>query len=276
MTARGTLATLWIAMVFVILLAPLVVVFGASFSGSDTGGVVISYVAFPPERWTLDWYARIPASQFRALTLSFTLAFATAIGAVLIGVPAALGLVRASFPGKPLVAASLRAPLQIPHVVVGISFLQLYYAIDDAFEWALHGTYFGLFLGHLFLATPFVIGSTAAVLQRFNVRLEEAALSLGASPWRTLWRVTLPVIRPGIMTGALYSFIVSFVDVPVGLFLSKSGVTTYPVELFQAMENDFSPASLASSTLVTMFAAVLVLLAKRVIGFDSLLRSGGG
>ncbi len=275
MTLRGLLATLWIVLVYAIILTPLIVVFGASFSGTDTGSVVISYVAFPPERWTLDWYRRIPVSQFSALGLSFALALATAIGACLIGVPAAFGLSRARFPGHSIAAALLRAPLQIPHVVVGIAFLQLYYAVDELYGLALQGTVVGMFLGHLFLATPFVIGSTGAVLDRFNARLEEAALSLGASPWRTLRRVTLPMIRPGVMTGALYAFIVSFVDVPVALFLSRPGLVTYPVELFQAMENDFSPASLASASLVTGFAVILVFAAKRFIGFDSLLRSGG-
>ena len=275
MTLRGILATLWIMLVYAIILAPLIVVFGASFSGSDTGSVVISYVAFPPERWTLDWYRRIPSSQFTALGLSFALALATAIGACAIGIPAAFGLSRARFPGRSVAAALLRAPLQIPHIVVGIAFLQLYYAVDEALGLALQGTIAGMFLGHLFLATPFVIGSTGAVLERFNARLEEAALSLGASPWRILRRVTLPMIRPGILTGALYAFIVSFVDVPVALFLSRPGLVTYPVELFQAMENDFSPASLASASLVTGFAVSLVFATKRFLGFDSLLRSGG-
>lgn len=275
MTLRGLLATLWIVLVYTIILTPLIVVFGASFSGTDTGNVVISYVAFPPERWTLDWYRRIPASQFAALGLSFALALATAIGACAIGVPAAFGLSRARFPGRSVAAALLRAPLQIPHVVVGIAFLQLYYAVDELCGLALQGTVIGMFLGHLFLATPFVIGSTGAVLDRFNARLEEAALSLGASPWRILRRVTLPILRPGIMTGGLYAFIVSFVDVPVALFLSRPGLVTYPVELFQAMENDFSPASLASASLVTGFAVILVFATKRFIGFDSLLRSGG-
>jgi putative spermidine/putrescine transport system permease protein len=111
------------------------------------------------------------------------------------------------------------------------------------------------------------------VLLRFNARLEEAAESLGAGPWRTLRRVTLPVIAPGIFTGALYAFIVSFVDVPVAVFLASADAMTYPVELFFAMEQDFEPTSLASASLAAVFAVVLVAIAQRWVGLENLLRS---
>jgi len=205
--------------------------------------------------------------------VSFVLGLAVAIAACIIGVPAAIGLVRGRFPGKAAASAVMRAPLQIPHVVIGIAFLQLFYAFGDFSGIYLQGTSWGLFLGHLFMATPFVIGSVGAVLQRFNPRLEEAAYILGASRWRALRRVTLPVIMPGVFTGALYAFIVSFVDVPVAIFLASSEATTFPVELFHAMEQDFNPSSLASASLVAGFAVILLVAAQRVVGLDSLLKS---
>jgi putative spermidine/putrescine transport system permease protein len=270
---RSALTAGYFALILTCLLAPLVVVIGGSFSAPAQEGVVMSYVQFPPERWTLKWYMEIPAAHYHALALSFGLGLAVALGACVLGVPAALGLVRGRFPGKTLVGALLRAPLQIPHVVTGIALLQLYYLVGDRSGWYLQGTLPGLFLGQLFLATPFVIGSVAAVLQRFNMRMEEAALTLGASRWRTLRRVTLPVIMPGIFSGALYAFIVSFVDVPVAMFLAASGRSTYPVELFYSMEQDFNPSSLASATLVCLFALLLVIAAQRIVGLDQLLRS---
>jgi len=263
----------YFAIVFTILLAPMIVVIGGSFSAPPTDDVVMSYVQFPPERLTLRWYARIPSSQLHALWVSFVLGLAVAVAAVLIGVPAALGLVRGRFRGRALVAATLRAPLQIPHVVCGIAFLQLYYLFGDLTGLYLQGTNAGLFVGHLFLATPFVIGSVGAVLLRFNPRLEEAANVLGAGPWRTLWRVTLPVIAPGVFTGALYAFIVSFVDVPVAVFLASSDATTFPVELFHALEQDFDPSSLASASLAAGFAVLLVIAAQRLVGLENLLKS---
>ncbi len=263
----------YFALVFVFLLAPLAVVVGGSFSAPAQEGVVMSYVQFPPERLTLKWYFEIPPTHYHALALTFGLGLAVALASCLIGVPAALGLVRSRFAGKALVAAVLRAPLQIPHVVIGIAFLQLYYAVGELTGLQLQGTLAGLFLGHVFLATPFVIGSVSAVMQRFSPRLEEAAHTLGASRWRTLRRVTLPVIAPGIFSGGLYAFIVSFVDVPVAMFLAASGRATFPVELFYAMEQDFNPSSLASASLVTLFALVLLVVAQRVVGIDNLLRS---
>jgi len=263
----------YFAIVFTILLAPMVVVIGGSFSAPPTEDVVMSYVQFPPERLTLRWYARIPSAQLHALWVSFVLGLSVAVAAVLIGVPAALGLVRGRFRGKALVAATLRAPLQIPHVVCGIAFLQLYYLFGDFTGLYLQGTNAGLFVGHLFLATPFVIGSVGAMLLRFNPRLEEAAQVLGAGPWRTLRRVTLPVIAPGVFTGALYAFIVSFTDVPVAIFLASSDATTFPVELFHALEQDFDPSSLASASLAAAFALLLVIAAQRLVGLENLLKS---
>jgi putative spermidine/putrescine transport system permease protein len=269
----GTVVTVaYFVVVFAILLAPLVVVIGGSFSAPASDRVVMSYVQFPPERLTLDWYRKIPGAQLHALGFSFLLGASVAIGACLLGVPAAVGLVRGRIAAKPLVSAVLRAPLQIPHVVSGVALLQLFYAIGDFGGLYVQGTMVGLFLGHLFLATPFVIGSVAAVLQRFNPRLEEAAYILGASEWRTFRRVTLPLIVPGVFTGALYAFIVSFVDVPVALFLASPDATTFPVELFNAMEQDFNPSSLASASLAAAFAVVLVFAAQRLVGLDTLMK----
>jgi len=247
-------------------------VIGGSFSAPASNKVVMSYVQFPPERLTLEWYAKIPSAQLRALGFSFMLGIGVSCAACLIGVAAALGLVRGRFPGKAIASAIMRAPLQIPHVVTGIALLQLFYAIGDFGGTYVQGTIVGLFLGHLFMATPFVIGSVVAVLQRVNPRLEEAAKMLGASEWRTFWRVTLPLIAPGVFTGALYAFIVSFVDVPVAIFLASPQATTFPVELFNAMEQDFNPSSLASASLAAGFAIVLVFVAQRFVGLDNLLK----
>jgi putative spermidine/putrescine transport system permease protein len=269
--AAGLLAALWLAAVYAFLLVPLLVVAGASLNG----GPPVAYVSFPPERISLDWYRDIPASQLRAIWLSLGLASAAAAAATLLGVPAALGLVRGRLPGKALVGALLRAPLQIPLVVIGVAFLQLYHAVGDLVGLDLAASFPGLVVAHAFAGTPYVIGATVAVLQRFDTRLEEAALSLGASRWSTFRRVTLPVIMPGVYTGALYAFMLSFTDVPVVLFLAGPGFTTFPVEVFHTFQFDFNPTVLASSTLVMLFSLGVLLLIQRVVGLDALLRSGG-
>ena len=264
----GVAKVVWVSFAYVFLLAPLVVVVGASVHGATQ----YSGVVFPPENLTLRWYTEIPAATYRSLGLSILLATTVAFGACVLGIPAALGIVRGSFRGKSFMLAMFRAPMQIPAVVTGVAFLKLYYVLGDATGLFLNGSFPGLYLGHLFVATPYVIGTVVAVLQRFNVRLEEAALSLGANPWRTFRRVTLPTIMPGVHAGALYAFMVSFADVPIAMFLTAPGFVTYPVELFFGIESDFSPVVLSSATLVILFSLGTLLLVQKAVGLDNLLR----
>lgn len=257
---------------YVFVLAPMVVVIGASLHGRGT----YTAAQFPPTDISLYWYGQIPLAQLKALGLSLVLGATTVVITVLLGVPAALALVRGRFPGRALIGALFRAPLQIPTVVTGIAFLQLLHIVVSRTGVDLLGGFWGLAIAHGFIGLPFVIGSVTAVLQRFDVKLEEAAAIHGASPARVFQRVTLPVIMPGVYAGGLYAFMVSFGDVPVAIFLTAPGYQTYPVEIFYALENDFTPAVLASATLVIIFCFVLLLAAQRLIGLDNLLRSGGG
>jgi len=261
---------LWCSLSYIFLLSPLVVVIGSSFHG----GGEYTAIVFPPTHFSIEWYLNIPMEQFEALALSFALAAVATGGGILIGVPAALGLVRSNVRAKTLISAVFRSPLQIPAVVSGIAFLQLFYLVGDLTGFYWNGTFIGLAIGHIFIATPYVIGTVTAVLQRFDNRLEEAALSLGASRWRTFWRVTLPVIMPGVYAGGLYGFMVSFGDVPISVFLTVPGYVTYPVELFFALENDFDPTIMASGSLVIFFCLGMLLLMQRVVGLEALLRSG--
>ena len=251
------------------LFLPLIVVAGASFGSGDR-----PYVSFPPSELSIHWYLNVPAQYWRSVGVSVVVASCTALVSVAIAVPAALGLVRARFRGKSIIALLLRAPLQIPYVVAGIAFLQTYYLIANVTGLQVRATYPGLVVGHVFLATPYAIGVIAAVLERFNPRLEEAALSLGAGPWRVFQRVTLPIILPGVYAGALYAFIISFGEVPVALFIGGPGRTTFPVEMFAAMQFDFSPALLAVSTAILLLSFAGLIMIQRLIGFDTLIRPG--
>ena len=261
---------LYCSLSYIFLLSPMIVVIGASLHG----GEYYTAISFPPKDPSFQWYFKIPAAQFHALGLSFLLGGAATLGACLVGIPAALGIVRSNLPLKTLISALFRAPLQIPAIVTGIAFLQLYFLVGDATGLYAQGTFLGLYLGHFFVATPYVIGTVTAILQRFDNRLEEAALSLGASRWSTFRRVTLPVIMPGVYAGALYSFMVSFGDVPISIFLTAPGFSTYPVELFYGLENDFDPSILASASLVIFFCLIVLLGMQKLVGLEALLRSG--
>lgn len=265
---------LFVGLVYVFLLGPVLVVVLASFSGGDMDSGR-AFVRFPPQDLSLQWYGEISSSLYHSLWVSVSVAAVATVLALVIGVPAAIGLVRGRVPGKTLIAALFRAPLQIPFIVIGIAFLQTYYVVNDVLGVSLVATFPGLVIGHLFVTTPYVVGSVGAVLYRFNNALEEAALSLGASHWRTFYRVTLPIIMPGIYAGCLFGFMVSFGDVPISLFLAGARFTPLPVEIFHSMEFDFDTAILALSTMIVCASVFLLWGIQKLVGLDVLLRAGG-
>jgi len=262
------IGVLWMVLFMVFLLGPLVVVIGASFGNGQRG-----MIDFPPREFTLKWYFAIEPMHLKAVGTSLLLASCSVLLAILVGVPAALGLVRSRLAHKNIVAAMLRAPVQLPAVIVGVAFLQFYYVIGDLSGLYLTGNWYGMLIAHVFISTPYVVSSVAAVLQRFNHQLEEAALILGASPWTTIRRVTLPVLAPGVFSGATYAFLVSFSDLPISLFLASEDVKTFPVVLFQSMDYDFDPSLLAVSTLIIIGSFAAMLLFQKLMGMGSLLRS---
>lgn len=263
-----------VGLVYLFLLAPVIVVAGASFDGGKSVAGR-AFLQFPPSDLTLYWYENIQPRLWEALGVSVSVAAVAAAVGTILGVPAALGIVRGGLPGKTLIATLFRAPLQIPFIVIGIAFLQTYYFVANATGFGLQGTFAGLALGHAFVATPYVVGSVGAALHRFDLRLEEAALSLGAGRWTTFRRITLPIIMPGIYAGALFAFMVSFGDVPISLFLAGASYTTLPLEIFHGMEFDFDAAVLAISTVVLLGSLVVLYFIQRIVGLDVLLRSGG-
>lgn len=267
---RKTVVVAFVLAVYLFLFAPLIVVVGSSFDGGEN-----AFLNFPPKDFSLAWYARIPTRYFETLWVSLYLGGVAAAGSCILGVLAGLALVRSNIKGKTLIATLFRAPLQIPVIVTGFAFLQLYYLIGAATGLFMNGTFVGLAIAHIFITLPYVTGTTVAILHRFNNSLEEAAISLGASRWTTFRRVTLPVILPGVYAGALYAFIVSFGDVPVSMFLAGTQYTTFPVEMFYGMEFDFDPSILCISTLILVGSFFLIWLFQKIIGLDVLLNTGG-
>jgi putative spermidine/putrescine transport system permease protein len=254
-------AILYAVMVF--LLAPFVVVVGTSF---DTATKY--HVTFPPRGFSLTGYETIPFKYALAGGISLMVAICVAIVSTLIGLCAALGLVRGNVIGREVFQSFFRLPVQIPFVVTGAVFLQFYYQLDAVTGVNLLNGFTGVILAHIFVAVPYSIGAIASVLSRFNPALEEAAESLGATGWATFWQVTFPFIRPGVVAGMFYAFIVSFGDIPVALFLVQGEQTTLPVEIFQDMQFDFRPSILAISALIAVLSLVAILGVQRLTGFN--------
>ena len=170
---------------------------------------------------------------------------------------------------------SLRSPLQIPFIVVGVAFLQASYALAPSIGINLHDSPAAIFLAHLLVATPYVIGATGSRLAQLSPRFDEAALTLGASRWRAFRRVTFPLILPSVFSGALFAFLVSFTDVTIALFLTPKGYVTFPIWVFHSIQNDLESSVPAASTLVFLLSAAAIFLLQRLAGMESVLRSGG-
>lgn len=265
---------IWLWLLVLFIYAPLIVVVGASIDPGQRVGFT-TYLQFPPRGFSLRWYGAIPPEMWRALWLSLRLAALVGLGALIVGFPTALGLTKSSPRLSAWLEALFRVPLQIPFVVTSVALLQAYYALSTRTGIALSGSFWGLLLGHLFVAAPYTIGSIVVSLRRLDPRLEEAAASLGLPYWRVLLQVTLPLTMPGVFGGVLYAFLISFTDVTLAIFLSGSNLTPFPVWVVNALSIDLTPSLPAMSTLVLIGSLVIVYILQRLLGMDTISSSGG-
>jgi putative spermidine/putrescine transport system permease protein len=258
-----------VVLAYLVLLLPLAVVIGGSFDGSAS-----AYLKFPPEHLSLRWYVDLPAKYLQAFGRSLIIASTAAAMAMIIGIVAAFGIARGSLRHTTLVETLFRLPVQIPFVVTGVVFLQFYYILFDATGLQLLGSYPGLILAHLFFCLPYTVAAIGSVITPRLENIENAARVAGASESRVFRRVTLPAIMPGVFSGLFFSFILSFGDVPVTVFLSTGSKQPLSVEIFQTLQFDYDPAVLSVSTLVVIFSVALITIMRWVAGIDLILRAG--
>lgn len=234
--------------VLVFLLLPILVIMPLSFSDS-------SFLVYPIPGWSLKWYENLFTSPewARAAKNSFIIAPAATLIATVLGTMAAVGLVRANFPFKGALMSVLIAPMVVPIVVVGVS-TYLFFA-----NLGLSDTYSALIIVHAALGAPFVLTTVLATLQGFNQNLVRASLSLGEDPLKTFVRITLPVIAPGVISGALFAFATSFDEVVVILFLAGPDQVTLPRQMFTGIRENITPTIAAVATLLILFTTSLLL-----------------
>jgi putative spermidine/putrescine transport system permease protein len=218
-------------------------------------------ILFPPHAYTAGWYGAILPNFGAAILTSLKLGLAAVAGSLVLGVPAGIALSRYRFPGKGAVNTLLLAPLTIPGIALGLAVYVFLVAIDENAGSALTGTFAGLVLAHVVIATPWVVRLSLAALVNHDRAAEEAAASLGARPLAVLWRVTLPAMRTGIIAGALFAFIVSFENLELALFLTSPGVTTLPVAVLLYLEYHIDPliAAVAVAQMVGVGALLMLL-----------------
>lgn len=236
-------------LVYVVIVIPVLMVVGASFTQTR-------YIAFPPQGFTLKWYAAALADNalMGGLWLSITVAAASVLLAVGLGTAAALYIARSAARMRQALSSYFLAPLNVPAVMTAFALLLAFT------QWKLIN-WWGLVIAHVVLTLPYIVRSVLVSLAGHDGSVERAASVLGASPLRVFWHVTLPLIRPGVVAGATFAFLISFNNVPVSVFIAAPGSAPLPVVFFNRMQwlAEPSVAAAASLTIVATIAAMLVL-----------------
>jgi putative spermidine/putrescine transport system permease protein len=236
------------ALVLAFLMAPILVIVPLSFSAG-------SFLHFPLPGLSLRWYADFFTSELwlPALKNSLIVGTGATILATALGTLAAFGFWRARFPGRRLLFAVLLSPLVVPVIIVAVG---VYFAFAKV---GLVDGYLGLTLAHAALGSPFVLVTVLATLSGFDRRLLDAAASLGAAPWLAFRKVALPIIFPGVFSGALFAFATSFDEVVVALLLTGPGQRTLPRQMFAGINDNISLTITAAGTLLVLLACLLLL-----------------
>jgi putative spermidine/putrescine transport system permease protein len=242
--ARGLLWLLAI-LTIVFLLAPILVIIAVSFNDTSLFG-------FPPQRWSLRWYFALWESRSwrEAGWLSLWLACLVALASLVLGVPAAYGLVRGRFPGRAVIEALLVSPMVVPVIVLALGLYMLFSAAG------LIGSAVALFLAHTLLALPVVIVVVGAAFRRQDGAVELAARSCGASFPRAFWHVVLPSVRPAVLSGGIFAFLTSFDEVVLTLFLGGPRTTTIPKKIWESVKFELDPSLTAVSTILIILSVV--------------------
>lgn len=240
--------TLIVALAMIMMILPNVIILPASFGGED-------YIIFPPRSLSTKWYSvffETPAWQSSTVN-SVIVAILTTIAATFLGTLAALGMARLTQRTRGLVMSFFLLPTIVPTIITGVA---LYGLLSTT---GLRGGIAGIVIGHTIIATPFVVINVIAALQRMDVRLEHGARSLGASPLRAFYHVTLPIIWPGIAAGAAFAFLTSFSELVLALFLTSGATTTLPVQMWSGIRFEINPTVAAASSLFVVVSCVMLL-----------------
>jgi putative spermidine/putrescine transport system permease protein len=249
-------------LVYIFLAAPIVVVLFSSLTTTD-------YIVFPPKGLTLKWYTELVNHPefIQSFMLSIGVAFGTSIISTIVGTMTSIAVVRYQFKGKTAIMQLVGSPLLIPSVVFGVALLQFYSWIGLA------TSPIALVIGHIILTIPFVMRLVVASLVGFDRSIEQAAMNLGAGSMRVFFQITLPIIKSGVIAGALFSFITSFDDLTVALFINSTDVVTLPVRIFTYMQYQYDPIITSVSSIVILLTVVLMVVIERVLGVGKVFES---
>jgi putative spermidine/putrescine transport system permease protein len=244
-------------LVFFFLIAPLFVILPLSFNAEQYIHFSSKMLALDPEGFSLRWYKDMIWGTKNPWGLatknSLIIAFFATIGSTILGTVAALGLSSRHMPYKAAFMALLISPMIVPLIISGTAIFFFMAKVGLA------ATHTGIILSHIILGTPFVVITVTATLSGFDHSVTRAAASLGSNPVNTFMKVTLPLITPGVISGALFAFVTSFDEVIVVLFLAGLENTTIPIQMWVGLREQLSPTILSVATcLIIMSTLILV------------------
>lgn len=224
-------------------------------------------VSFPPEGYSLAWFLNAwSVDAFReGFLLSVRVALTAMFCGLLVGVPAAIAIARSRFPGREVVNTILLSPIMVPGIVAGSAVYLYFIEVEIQTEFQLAATFRGLVIAHTLITIPWVVRLVVASLVGMNPSLEEASMNLGAGRLTTFRRITLPVIKPGIVAAALFSFIVSFTDLEKSLFLVGPGETTLPIAIVNYLEWTIDPTIMSVATIQILIIGLALVVSDRYV-----------
>jgi putative spermidine/putrescine transport system permease protein len=262
------------ALIFLFLIAPILVVIPLSFNAEPFFTFTERMLAFDPEGYSLRWYDTLltfghlnadaprdwawwaqaweQSTWIQVTKNSLIIGVFATIVATVLGTLAALGLSRPDMPYRKAIMAILISPMIVPLIITATGLFFFYSRTGLA------GTYMGIILAHATLGIPFVIITVTATLVGFDQTLNRAAASLGASPATTFFRITMPLILPGVISGALFAFVTSFDEVVVVLFVAAFDQQTIPRQMWNGIREQLSPAILAVATILVIVSIGLL------------------
>ena len=260
---NGPVSLAFHGLVVAFMMAPLVVVCLVAFTPENT-------LSLPTTHLSLRWFRAAFAHPdfLQSFYNSLGLAMAAASIATLLAVPAAMAITRYSFAGREALHGLFLSPLLIPHLVLGVALLRMFavFGASGSFGW--------LILGHVVIVTPYVLRLVIAAMVGFDRGVEQAALSLGASPLTVFRRITLPMILPGVTGGWLLAFINSFDEVTLSIFITSPATITLPVRMYMYATESIDPLMAAVSALMVALTAGTMVLLDSVYGLDKVLVGG--
>jgi len=242
------------ALIFLFLIAPILVIVPLSFNAEPYFTFTQGMLSLDPDAFSLRWYQDIRNNPQWGLAIenSFIVGTSSTLLATTLGTLAALGLSRPEMPYRTAIMSILISPMIVPLIITAAGMYFFYSKIGLA------QTYPGLILAHTALGTPFVVITVTATLVGFDRSLTRAASNLGSAPTRTFFKITVPLILPGVISGALFAFITSFDEVVVVLFLAGFEQRTVPRQMWAGIREQISPTILAVATLLITFSIVLM------------------